>query len=151
MEKLNENFTDFLKLLNEHNVTYLLIGGYAVGYHGYVRATGDLDIYYDRTKQNSEALVLVFKKFGFDLPNLTNELFLEENKIVRIGVPPLRLEVMNSISGVKFKEIYEKRIDVDIAGLIIPVIDLESLLINKKASGRSKDITDIEELTKNRK
>ncbi len=107
-----------------------------------------MDIYYDRSNNNAKELVLIFKKFGFDVPNLTEKLFLEENKIIRIGVPPLRLEVMNSISGVNFREIYDKRINIDIDGLIIPIIDLDSLLINKKASGRSKDLADIEELTK---
>jgi predicted nucleotidyltransferase len=146
MERLDRNFADFLRLLNSRGVEFLVIGGYAVGYHGYVRATGDLDIFVRISAENAAGLVSVFADFGFTTPDLTRELFLEPGKIVRIGVPPVRIEVMNSISGVRFEEIYPKRIEVTIDGVRMPFIDLESLLRNKAASGRLKDLADIEGL-----
>ncbi|HXA13866.1 MAG TPA: nucleotidyltransferase [Opitutaceae bacterium] len=148
MEKLDRNFADFLKLLNSHGVEYLVIGGYAVGYHGFVRATGDLDIFVGISDQNAEGLLAVFREFGFDAPRLKKELFLEKDKIVRIGQPPLRIEVLNAISGVSFAEAYGKRIEEPIDGVRVPFIDLASLLKNKAASGRLKDLADIEALTK---
>jgi len=93
-------------------------------------------------------LVKVFQEFGFSTPELKEQLFLEAGKIVRIGLPPLRIEVLNGISGVSFGEIYPNRIEEVIEGLRIPFIDLKSLLKNKAASGRLKDLADIEELTK---
>jgi len=148
MEKLDRNFADFLRLLNSHSVEYLVIGGYAVGYHGFVRATGDLDIFVGISAENASALVKVFQEFGFSTPELKEQLFLEAGKIVRIGLPPLRIEVLNGISGVSFGEIYPNRIEETIDGLRVPFIDLQSLLKNKAASGRMKDLADIEELTK---
>ena len=147
MEKLDPNFAEFLRLLNSHGVEYLVIGGYAVGYHGFVRATGDLDVWVGRTEQNAGALVAAFRDFGLGLPQLTKELFMEEGKIVRVGVPPLRLEVFNRISGVGFAECHAARAEATIDGLRVPFIDLASLLKNKAASGRPKDLADIDALT----
>jgi predicted nucleotidyltransferase len=146
MEKLDRNFADFLRLLNSHGVEFLVIGGYAVGYHGYVRATGDLDVFVGRSLRNAAALVSVYTAFGFATPELTEDLFLEPGKIVRLGIPPVRIEVMNSISGVRFEDAYPRRIDEVIDGIRIPFIDLESLLKNKQATGRMKDLADIEGL-----
>jgi predicted nucleotidyltransferase len=148
MEKLDRNFADFLKLLNSHGVEYLVIGGYAVGYHGFVRATGDLDVFVGISDRNAERLVAVFREFGFDAPELKKELFLEKEKIVRIGLPPLRIEILTGISCVSFTEAYEKRIEEHIDGVRIAFIDLASLLKNKAACGRLKDLADIEALTK---
>jgi hypothetical protein len=148
MEKLDSNFADFLKLLNSHAVEYLVIGGYAVGYHGFVRATGDLDVFVGISDRNAEGLVAVFREFGFAAPELKKELFLEKGKIVRVGLPPLRIEVLTGISGVSFAEAYEKRIAEHIDGVRVAFIDLANLLKNKAASGRMKDLADIEALTK---
>jgi predicted nucleotidyltransferase len=148
MEKLDPNFADFLKSLNARHVEYLVVGGYAVGYHGFVRATGDLDVFVRSSEQNAKKLVLAFKDFGFDVPELTAAVFLEPGRIVRIGVPPLRLEVMNAISGVSFEECFGKRAEESIAGLRVCFIDRESLLANKRAAGRPKDLADIEALTR---
>lgn len=99
---LHPDFKDFLKLLNSHNVDYLLIGGYAVGYHGYPRATADIDIWIAMNPQNAIKMVKVLKKFGFGVPELSVDLFLQMNKIVRLGNAPVRIEVLTSISGVDF-------------------------------------------------
>ena len=103
---LPPDFKEFLKLLKEHDVHYLLIGGYAVGYHGYARATEDMDIWVAIHPDNAQKLVSTLKAFGFDDPNLKPELFLQKPKIIRMGFPPMRLEITTSISGVEFDECY---------------------------------------------
>ncbi len=140
------DFKEFLKLLKEHNVRYLLIGGYAVGYHGYARATEDMDIWVAIHPDNAERLVAALKAFGFDLPELKPELFLKEKQIVRMGVPPLKLEICTFVSGVDFDECYQARVVDELDGVEVDLIDLEHLKKNKKASGRPKDLADLEKL-----
>ena len=144
--QLPPDFKEFLKLLKDHDVRYLLIGGYAVGYHGYPRATEDLDIWVAIHPENAQKLVLVLKEFGIDDPALTPDLFLQEPKIIRMGFPPMRLEITTSISGVEFDECYLTRIVDIVDGVEVNLIDLEHLKKNKKASGRAKDIADLENL-----
>jgi len=143
---LPPDFKEFLRLLKDHNVRYLLIGGYAVGYHGYARATEDMDIWVAIHPENAERLVAVLKAFGFDLPELKPELFLKEKQIVRMGVPPLKLEICTFISGVNFDECYRARVVDKLDGVEVNLIDLEHLKKNKKASGRAKDLADLERL-----
>jgi hypothetical protein len=140
------DFKEFLKLLKEYNVRYLLIGGYAVGYHGYARATEDMDIWVAIHPENAERLVAVLKTFGFDLPELKPELFLKDKQIIRMGVPPLKLELCTFISGVEFDECYQARVVDELDGVEVDLIDLEHLKQNKKASGRPKDLADLEKL-----
>jgi hypothetical protein len=124
-----------------------LIGGYAVGYHGYIRATGDMDIWIAIHPDNAHKMVAVLKTFGFDHADLNAELFLHENKIIRMGVPPVRLEITTSISGVEFDECYQTRVVDELDGIEVNLIDLENLKKNKKASGRLKDMVDFKKLT----
>lgn len=146
MIRLPKDFKDFLQLLNGHHVEYLLVGGYAVGYHGYPRATVDLDIWVAVTPRNARQLVEVFREFGFDVNELKEGLFLQENKIIRIGEPPLRIEVMTSVSGVDFDACYQQRINDTIDGIRVNFINLENLKANKLAAGRHKDLNDLENL-----
>jgi len=133
-------------LLREHDVRYLLIGGYAVGYHGYPRATADMDIWVAIHPDNAEKIVAVLRAFGFDLPELSAELFLTDNRIIRMGIPPVRLEICTSISGVEFETCYQGRVTAVLDGIEVNLISLEHLRINKKASGRYKDLNDLENL-----
>jgi predicted nucleotidyltransferase len=144
--QLPPDFKEFLKLLTEHNVDYLLIGGYAVGYYGYIRATGDIDIWFKTSQGNAEKLVLVLKTFGFDVVKLSAELFLQPGKVIRMGMPPFRIELMSTISGVKFDDCYALSSSVFIDDISVKIISLESLKLNKKASGRYKDLDDLENL-----
>ena len=148
MTSLPEDFKDFLKLLNSHKVEYLLIGGYAVGYHGYPRATADMDIWIGISKKNAQKLVFVLKEFGFDLPEIKEELFLQENKVLRMGNAPIRIELLTTISGVDFKTCYKDRVEDIIDGINIKIINLKKLKENKKASGRHKDLDDLDKLPK---
>jgi len=143
---LPPDFKDFLQLLNSHQVEYLLIGGYAVGYHGYPRATGDMDIWIAIHPQNAEKVVAALREFGFDLPELQVEMFLEEKQVIRIGTPPLKIDITTSISGVSFAECYAERIVETFDGIPVNVINLNHLKTNKKASGRLKDLTDLQNL-----
>lgn len=146
MIQIPPDFSEFLKLLNDHEIAYLLVGGYAVGYHGYVRATGDMDIWIKKSSANAKRVVQALHDFGFRSDDVESEIFLTKNNIVRLGNPPLRIEIMNSISGVDFDECYEKRIQENWEGFPIHIINLEHLKINKKASGRYKDLSDLEHL-----
>ena len=143
---LPDDFRDFLKLCNQKRVKYLLIGGYAVGYYGYPRATGDMDIWIERSAENAAKMVAVLIAFGFDVPELSTDLLLEVGKIVRMGVPPIRLEILNEISGVTFAECYPSRVRVKLDGIRVDVIGLEDLKTNKAAAGRLKDLDDLEHL-----
>jgi len=135
-----------LKLLNANRVEYLLIGGYAVGYHGYPRATGDMDIWVAVNPENAAKTVVALKEFGFDVPELSAELFLRQNQIVRMGVPPMRIELTTTISGVNFEECYAARVVAELDGVKVNLIHLRHLKINKKAAGRHKDLNDLENL-----
>ena len=143
--KLPPDFREFLKLLNAHRVEYLLIGGYAVGYHGYPRATQDLDIWIAIHPNNAKRVVAAVRQFGFDMPELSPALFLQD-RIVRMGVTPLRIEITTAISGVQFKECYRGRVRDTLDGVKVNLINLRHLKINKKASGRHKDLDDLERL-----
>lgn len=145
-QTLPEDFKEFLKLLNENGVEYLLVGGYAVGYHGYARATADIDIWIGVSPENAEKTVRVFREFGMSDPALTPGLFLQRGKIVRMGVPPTRIEVLNDIDGVDFAECYAAREDVQIDEQSLHLISLKHLRQNKLASGRLKDLADVEHL-----
>ena len=144
--ELPKDFKEFLSLLRIHGVEYLVIGAYAVGYHGYPRATKDLDIWIAATPENAKRVVTSLKEFGFSTPELTTELLLKPNNIVRMGEEPMRIEVLNWASGVNFEECYDERITDTLDGVEVSLIGLEHLKINKKASGRLKDLADLEEL-----
>ena len=145
--RLPPDFKEFLNLLNSHQVEYLLIGGYAVGYHGYPRATAEMDLWVSIHEQNAERLVTVLKKFGFNVPELSANLFMKTNQIVRMGIPPMRIELLTTISGVSFEECYRERIIDEIDGVEVSIINLRHLRINKRASGRHKDLDDLEHLS----
>ena len=143
---LPPDFKEFLKILKDNNIKYLLIGGYAVGYYGYPRATNDMDIFIPNDTVTAKQMVSALRDFGFDTPELKAEIFLKENNIVRMGIPPMRIEILNSISGVDFEECFKKKNTENIDGIQINIISLEHLKKNKKASGRHKDLDDFENL-----
>ncbi len=144
--ELPKDFKEFLKLLNKHGVEYLLIGGYAVGYYGYPRTTNDMDIWIAVEQRNADKMVSVFRDFGYGAADLDATPFLVEHNIVRMGVPPMRIEVMTTISGVTFTACYGTRQTVIIDGVSVSLIGLEQLKLNKRASARHKDLDDLEHL-----
>ena len=140
------DFSEFLKSLTDHGVEYLLVGGFAVALHGYPRATADMDVWIARRHENAVRLVAALRSFGFNLPELNPEIFMEPDRVVRMGEAPLRIEILTEIDGVNFTECSARAITQTVAGEIIPVISLSDLKTNKQASGRAKDLDDLENL-----
>jgi predicted nucleotidyltransferase len=143
---LPQDFREFLKLLNDHDVEYLLIGGYAVSYYGYPRATADMDIWIAMHPGNADKVVAALREFGFTPPDLSANLFLKEKQIIRMGVPPVRIELVTTISGVEFSNCFAERVVAELDGVRTNLISLAHLKINKKASGRHQDLADLENL-----
>jgi hypothetical protein len=146
MIPLPPDFKEFLRLLNAKSVEYLLVGGHAVGYYGYPRATLDMDIWISCAPPNISRVLSVLREFGFDAPELSEDLFRKEGRIVRMGVPPFRIELLTSASGVEFEACYAERVNVTVDGAPVNLISLAHLRANKKASGRYKDLADLENL-----
>lgn len=144
--RLPPDFKEFLSSLNDHEVDYLVIGGYAVGYHGYPRTTGDLDILIRVSEENARRVVDAFRSFGLAAPEINTERFLKANMIFRIGVPPVRLEIHTGIDGVTFEECYGERVVAALDGIDVALIGLEDLKRNRAASARAKDLDDLEHL-----
>jgi len=124
----------------------LLVGGYAVIHHGYVRTTGDMEIWIARKPENAEKLERAIRLLGFNPPGLTWELLLKPGSVLRIGSEPLRFDIINEIDGVKFEDCYGRRVNAVIEGLPVGIISLPDLKANKKASGRNKDLADLDYL-----
>lgn len=144
--QLPTDFREFLRLLNIHEIAYLLIGGYAVGYHGFPRSTGDMDIWIASTPENARKIVRALDEFGFSEAGATESLFQQPHKIIRMGNPPLRIEMLTTISGVEFASCYAARVEAEIDGLMVKIINLNDLRTNKLASGRLKDLNDLENI-----
>jgi len=143
---LARDFKEFLKSLNSNHVEYLLIGGYAVGIYGHIRATNDLDIWVKVSAENAARIDRALREFGFAAAGLTSDLFLVPDNVVRLGVPPIRIEILTSISGVEFESCYAERETIQIEEVVVPVISLARLRENKAASARAKDLADLENL-----
>lgn len=146
MTQLPPDFKEFLQLLNSREVEYLLVGGYAVGFYGYPRATGDMDVWVAIHPRNAEKIVDVLKTFGFGLPELSSEMFLQNERIIRMGIPPFRIEIFTTISGVDFDDCYVRRTTGVIDEVEIKFINLDDLKVNKQTSARPKDINDLQNL-----
>ncbi len=146
MIRLPSDFREFLRLLNSHSVEYLLIGGYAVGYYGYPRATGDMDLWVSATAENARKVLAVMEDFGFSGQEASLEALVKPGHIVRMGIPPLRIELFTTISGREFSDCYGRRVTAIVDDVNVSFIALDDLRINKKASGRLKDLSDLEQL-----
>ena len=141
-----QDFRDFLKLLSDYDVEYLLIGGYAVGYHGFPRTTFDMDVWVATNSENAKKMVDVMTNFGFAPDALSEDIFTDPKGMIRMGIPPLRLEVLKEVDGVTFEDCYKRRIVETLDDVEVSIISLKDLRKNKKASGRHKDIVDLENL-----
>ena len=138
------NFRDMLHALSAERVEYLLIGGYALGIHGFQRATGDVDFWIRRTPENASRVMRALKSFGAPLFDLTEADLVASGTVFQMGVNPERIDILTSISGVEFDEAWSRRIVRTIDGIEISVIGRAELLRNKRASGRPKDRIDVE-------
>lgn len=145
----NIDFLDFLELLDKHDVNYLLVGGYAVILHGYGRSTGDLDLWIHKTSENYTKLQKVYADFG--APIFPIEDFHCENfDVWSIGVEPRKIEILTKVSGLRFEASMNNCNWLELEKCKVPYIDFEDLIKNKLATGRYKDLADIEQLKNNK-
>jgi hypothetical protein len=143
---LSKDFKEFVELLNSNAVEYLIVGGYALAVHGRPRYTGDLDIWLGTDIENIERLLKALSQFGFDGLGLKASDFQEPSAMIQLGYPPVRIDLLTSIDGVAFTDAYARRQGVTIAGLPLPILSLDDFKANKRASGRPKDIADLDSL-----
>ena len=139
----HRDFREFIELLNSHNVEYLLVGGYALGIHGYPRYTGDMDIWVKPVPENAQKVLNVLAEFGFGDLDLGIEDFTKQGNVIQLGYPPLRIDLLTQPDGVEFVDSYANRMDLEHNNLLIHVISLKDFKINKAASGRPKDLEDL--------
>ena len=148
MVKLTKDSREFIESLHSNGVDYLIVGGHAVAFHGYPRFTGDLDIWVRADPENAERLARVFAAFGFAETAALTAIFSEPGSMLQLGLPPNRIDVLSRISGIEFAEAWVGRITANLDGLSVTLIGAEELLRNKRASGRPKDLADVDEITK---
>jgi len=144
---LNKDFREFIELLNDHNVKYLVVGGYAVAFYGHPRYTKDLDVWIWLEKENAQKIIDVLQDFGFASLQFSKEDFLNPDNIIQLGQPPNRIDILTGLSGVNFEDCYKMKNVITITDLEVNFIDLENLKKNKKASGRFQDLADLENLS----
>ena len=146
--KLDKDFNEFVELFVAKDVRFLVIGGYALAAHGYPRATDDFDAWVWANSENAEKIVECLAEFGFGSLNLTTDDFTTLDRVVQLGYPPYRIDIITSISGVEFENAWANRWVIDVDGMQVPFIGRDDLLTNKRATGRPKDLLDVEYLTR---
>jgi len=146
--KLSRDFNDFLSCLAVEGVRYLLVGGYALAAHGLPRFTKDIDIWVACDADNADRILAALARFGFGSLKLTREDLLDPRGIVQLGYPPLRIDILSGISGVEFEPAWDRHFQVKWDDVEIPVIHRDDLIANKRASGRLRDLADVEDLEK---
>ncbi len=146
MTNLEDDLREFIELLNALKVRYILVGGFAVAYHGYPRYTADIDLFIERSPENAQGIVNAIRQFGFGDLGLSTEDFLQEDQVIQLGVAPNRIDLLTYLSGVDFQEAWTTREQGEIAGLSVPIISKELLIKNKTASGRPQDLADLDHL-----
>jgi len=144
----HEDFRDFLNALNEAEVRYILVGGYSVVLHGYSRTTGDMDLWVERTSENYKRIIKAFQIFGMSLFDMTESNFLSHPiwDVFTFGTPPVAIDIMVKIEGLKFEDVFQKSVYFEDDDLKIRTINRNDLIAAKKIAGRAKDINDLENL-----
>ncbi|MHA1880351.1 MAG: hypothetical protein ACTSYG_08140 [Candidatus Heimdallarchaeota archaeon] len=147
---LNEDYKEMLQILLNNEVKFLIVGAYAMGAHGYPRATGDFDIWVEASAKNSKKIYKSLSEFNAPLFNITEKAFAEKGVIFQIGVAPRRIDIITHIDGVIFEKAYETKELIEIESLKIPFISKENLIKNKQSTNREKDKIDVNYLKKNK-
>ncbi len=145
---VNSDFSDLLRIFNDHNVKYLVIGGYAVVQYAEPRFTKDLDLMISTDSKNAEAVYTALKEFGAPLAGLTPKDFSEEGFFFQMGVPPVRVDILMGIPGVQFDQCWKRRVEVDFDGLRVLFISKADLITSKRAAGRPQDLIDADLLSR---
>jgi predicted nucleotidyltransferase len=143
---LNKDYKDMLQALCAEKVKFLLVGAYALAAHGYPRATMDIDFWVMPSTENAKAVIQALKRFGAPLHNLTESDFQTEGVIFQIGVAPRRIDIITAVDGLTFEEAFAHAVAVEMEGIEIRIPSISDLIINKRASGRTKDLADAEML-----
>lgn len=143
---LNQDFKEFIQLLNANGVRYLVVGGYAVALHGYPRYTKDLDVWIEMSPENAAKMVRVLEQFGFGSFGLQAKDFLVADQIIQLGYAPNRIDLIGTLEGVDFDSCHASRVEIKIDQVTVSFIDLEGLKKNKRATGRLQDLADLEHL-----
>lgn len=143
---LSQDFKEFIELLNKNEVRYLIVGGYAVAFHGHPRYTKDFDVWIESTPKNAERILKALELFGFGSLGLAKKDFLEKDQIIQLGYPPNRIDLMTSLEALDFKDCYHSRVQFEIQDVKVNFIDAANLKKNKRATGRAQDLADIENL-----
>ena len=141
--QLDRDFREFLECLAGRDVRFLVVGGYAVAVHGHPRYTGDLDLWIWTGIENADSLLFALSDFGFGSLGLVADDFTEPGRVVQLGYPPVRIDLLTSIDGVDFEACFSRRVEIVIEGLAVPFIGLDDLRRNKASSGRPQDIADL--------
>ena len=141
---MDSNYLDMLRCLNKAGVDYIMVGGWAVNLHGYVRATIGLDIWILADQENARKVYAALGEFGAPLGEVKPEDFAQDGTIFQIGIAPCRIDVINKIDGVKYAEASPRAVQKTIEGVPVRIISREDLIANKRASGRTKDLADAE-------
>ena len=144
--KLVKDFEEFIELLNKNEVKYLVVGGYAFAIHAYPKFTNDIDFFVLSKKSNIDKIISVLKEFGFDISRIGADDLLKKDKVVQLGEPPYRIDLLTSIDGVDFEDAWQQKVCGRYGEQVLYFISKEDLIRNKKASGRKKDLDDLNEL-----
>jgi hypothetical protein len=145
---IGQDFREFIELLNKHKAEYLVVGGYAVAMHGYPRFTGDIDFWVRPSNENAEKIIKALIEFGFGSYDISEDDFKKQDSVVQLGYPPNRIDIITGVTGLDFEECYKNKKEVIIAEIPVSFISLYHLRLNKKATGRDRDITDLNNLPK---
>ena len=137
---------EFIELLNAREVRYVIVGAYALAYHGRPRYTGDIDFFVEPSTENAERIAQVFNQFGFANIGIASGDFTIADQVVQLGIEPNRMDLMTSISGVTFEEAWNTREYGDLDGMQVPFISRDLLKRNKAAVGRKQDLADLDYL-----
>jgi len=143
---MNQDFLDLLRAFIDHNVRFLVVGAYALGVHGRPRATGDLDVWIEPTPENASGLVRALQQFGAPMGQVTADDFSKPGIVFQMGLPPLRIDVLTELSGLTFDEAWPSRTQAEFGPVTVDVIGRDAFIKNKRATGRAKDLGDIEAL-----
>jgi len=148
---VSPDFKDLLSAFNAHRVDYLVVGAHALAAHGYVRATGDLDVWVRPEPANAKRVIEALRAFGAPLRDLSEADLSRAGTVFQIGVAPIRIDVLTSIDGVGFEQAWAARHMAHFADLPVPVLAARDLVANKRAVGRPQDLADVDWLEKHRK
>ncbi|HBG62313.1 MAG: hypothetical protein A2306_11415 [Omnitrophica WOR_2 bacterium RIFOXYB2_FULL_38_16] len=143
---IQSDFKDLLELFNKYQVKFLIVGGYALAFHGAPRMTGDIDLFIDTNSQNAQRIMQALGEFGFGDVGLTLQDFILPEKVIQLGVPPVRVDILTSLSGVSWEKAYRSKESGKYGNVPVFYINKELFLFNKRAIGRKKDEADIEAL-----